>query len=103
MPYEGTLYEFLSEVGLQQYHHGFVNKLGVTAIDHLAYVQTDDVLHVGMTAPEWRRLKASMKKVKKGKFKPGVSTMYLFSLGVFLSAGKRWGVEGNKRNKKSTV
>ncbi|XP_033641875.1 activated Cdc42 kinase-like isoform X2 [Asterias rubens] len=71
MPYEGTLYEFLSEVGLQQYHHDFVNKLGVTAIDHLAYVQTDDVLHVGMTAPEWRRLKASMKKVKKGKFKPG--------------------------------
>ncbi|XP_022090166.1 serine-rich adhesin for platelets-like isoform X2 [Acanthaster planci] len=71
MPYEGTLYEFLSEVGLQQYHQDFVSKLGVTAIDHLAYVQTDDVLQLGMTQPEWRRLRASMKKVKKGKFKPG--------------------------------
>ncbi|XP_038079137.1 nascent polypeptide-associated complex subunit alpha, muscle-specific form-like isoform X2 [Patiria miniata] len=71
MPYEGTLYEFLSEVGLQQYHQDFVSKLGVTAIDHLAYVQADDVFSLGMTLPEWRRLRASMKKVKKGKFKPG--------------------------------
>ncbi|XP_072175314.1 uncharacterized protein [Diadema setosum] len=67
MPYESPLYDFLDELDLQQYHQEFVNKLGVTALDHLTYVQQDDVSQLGMTQPEWRRLRASMKKVKKAK------------------------------------
>ena len=67
MPYEGNLYDFLASVDLQQYHRDFVNKLGVTTVDHVTYVQSDDVLKIGMTAPEWRRLQASMKKARKGK------------------------------------
>ncbi|XP_030843117.1 uncharacterized protein LOC587777 isoform X4 [Strongylocentrotus purpuratus] len=67
MPYESPLYDFLDDLDLQHYHQEFVNKLGVTALDHLTYVQQDDVDQLGMSQPEWRRLRASMKKVKKAK------------------------------------
>ncbi|XP_071841044.1 uncharacterized protein [Apostichopus japonicus] len=65
MPHDKNLKDFLKQNDLQKYHSDFVDKLGVTAVDHLVYVQSDDVKQLGMSQPEWRRLRASMKKHKK--------------------------------------
>ncbi|KAJ8021565.1 Activated CDC42 kinase 1 [Holothuria leucospilota] len=75
MQHDRSLEELLKENDLQKYHPDFVSKLGVTAVDHLSYVQSDDVKQLGMSQPEWRRLRASMKKAKKRQAKAVCKTV----------------------------
>lgn len=51
------LYEFLIEAELQQYYAGFKNDLKVQNVPQLKYVTEEDLLSIGMSKPEMRRLK----------------------------------------------
>ena len=51
------LYEFLIEAELQQYYAGFKNDLKVQNVPQLKYVTEDDLVSIGMSKPEMRRLK----------------------------------------------
>ena len=56
------LYEFLVAAELQQYTDNFKNRLKVSTIDQIKYVDDDDLSGIGMSKPEIRRLRQFFKK-----------------------------------------
>ncbi|XP_046397309.1 activated Cdc42 kinase-like isoform X2 [Ischnura elegans] len=56
------LYEFLIEAELQQYYAGIRNDLKVQNVSQLKYVTEEDLLNIGMSKPEMRRLKKFFQK-----------------------------------------
>ena len=56
------LYEFLVAAELQQYYNSFRSDLKVTTIPQLKYVDDEDLIEMGMSKPEIRRLKKFFKK-----------------------------------------
>ena len=56
------LYDFLVEAELQHYYNSFQQELKVTNVSQLKYVEDDDLVDMGMTKPEIRRLKKFFKK-----------------------------------------
>lgn len=56
------LYEFLAEAELQHYYNSFKNDLKITSIQQFKYVEEEDMIDLGMTKPEIRRLKKFFKK-----------------------------------------
>ena len=55
-------YEFLVEAELQHYYDSFKNDLKVSSVPQLKYVEDEDLVDMGMTKPEIRRLKKFFKK-----------------------------------------
>ena len=51
------LFEFLEEAELQQYYNSLTNVLQVRNAQQLKYVVEEDLLNIGMSKPESRRLK----------------------------------------------
>ena len=63
------LLEFLQEAELQHHYDGMRNKLHVTNIAQLKYVEDEDLVEIGLTKPEIRRLKKQYEKeYPKGAF-----------------------------------
>lgn len=69
-----TLYEFLLEAELSHYFNPFRNELKINSVAQIKYVEEEDLLHLGMSKPEQRRLKkffhkyypqTYLKKIKK--------------------------------------
>ena len=56
------LYEFLTEAELQHYFNSFKNDLKVTSVPQIKYVEEEDLLDMGMSKPEIRRLKKFFKR-----------------------------------------
>ena len=56
------LYDFLAEAELQHYYSAFRTNLKVNTIAQLKYVEDEDLVDLGMTRPEMRRLKKFFKK-----------------------------------------
>ena len=56
------LYEFLAEAELQHYYSSFHNDLKINNVGQLKYVEEEDLLDMGMSKPEIRRLKKFFKK-----------------------------------------
>lgn len=83
-----NLYEFLVDCELQHYYHDIKNKLKIQKVSQLKYATNDDLLQVGMTRPELRR----MHKFFEKKF----PTKYLGKIKKFLtpqssSSGNNYG------------
>ncbi|XP_014669096.1 PREDICTED: tyrosine-protein kinase PR2-like [Priapulus caudatus] len=57
-----SLRDFLLEAELQQYHSAFTKDLKVTTVQQLKYVDDEDLMLIGMTKPEMRRLKKFFQK-----------------------------------------
>ena len=74
------LRDFLIEAELDHYYSAFRNELKIATIPQLKYVDEEDLVNIGMTKPEMRRLKKYYKKEcpqgKLEKFKR-VSTQYI--------------------------
>ena len=74
------LRDFLIEAELDHYYSAFRNELKIATIPQLKYVDEEDLVNIGMTKPEMRRLKKFYKKEcpqgKLEKFKR-VSTQYI--------------------------
>ena len=51
------LYEFLLEAELPHYYQGFRSDLKVTTVPQIKYVEDEDLVDMGMSRPEIRRLK----------------------------------------------
>ncbi|KAK2159483.1 hypothetical protein LSH36_152g04039 [Paralvinella palmiformis] len=62
MAHVKDLYEFLCEAELQHYYDSFKNDLKVTNLNQMKYVEEEDLVDMGMTKPEVRRLKKYYKK-----------------------------------------
>ena len=62
MAHVKDLYEFLCEAELQHYYDSFKNDLKVTNLNQMKYVEEEDLVDMGMTKPEIRRLKKYYKK-----------------------------------------
>ena len=63
------LYEFLVEAELQHYFQSLKDDLKVTKVSMLKYVAEEDMLDMGMTKPEIRRLnKFYRKEFPQGAF-----------------------------------
>ncbi|XP_067144379.1 activated Cdc42 kinase-like isoform X2 [Centruroides vittatus] len=69
-----TLYEFLLEAELSHYFNSFRSELKINSVAQIKYVEEEDLLHLGMSKPEQRRLKkffhkyypqTYLKKIKK--------------------------------------
>ncbi len=56
------LYEFLLEAELQHYYNSFKNELKVTSVPQIKYVEDEDLVDMGMSKPEIRRLKKFFKR-----------------------------------------
>ncbi|KAK3104931.1 hypothetical protein FSP39_013435 [Pinctada imbricata] len=56
------LHDFLEEAELLHYYSAFCNQLRITTVPQLKYVEEEDLLGIGMTKPEMRRLKKMYKK-----------------------------------------
>ena len=56
------LQDFLSEADLGDYYSALRARLKVTTVEHLKYVQEEDLLDIGMSRPEMRRLKKFYRK-----------------------------------------
>lgn len=56
------LHNFLVEAELEHYYSALKNELKISALAHLKYVKDEDLMNVGMTKPEMRRLKKYYKK-----------------------------------------
>jgi len=56
------LYEFLIEAELQQYYSCFKNDLKIQNVPQLKYVNDEDLVSVGLSKPEIRRLKKYFQK-----------------------------------------
>ncbi|RWS30640.1 tyrosine-protein kinase PR2-like protein [Leptotrombidium deliense] len=57
-----TLYEFLLEAELLHYYDLLKNSLKIATVSQLKYVEEEDLLSVGMTKPEQRRLRKYFQK-----------------------------------------
>ena len=51
------LFEFLSEAELDHYYSALTKDLKVTAVAQLKYVKEEDLMELGVTKPEMRRLR----------------------------------------------
>ncbi|KAJ8971630.1 hypothetical protein NQ317_015906 [Molorchus minor] len=56
------LYEFLVEAELQQYFNSFKNSLKITHPSQLKFTTEGDLLEIGMSKPEMRRLRKYYEK-----------------------------------------
>jgi len=56
------LYEFLVEAELDQYYTQMTTSLKVNTVAQIKYIEDDDLVDIGMTKPEMRRLKRFFKK-----------------------------------------
>ncbi|GAB6019108.1 hypothetical protein CHUAL_000729 [Chamberlinius hualienensis] len=56
------LYDFLVEAELQHYYNALKQNLKVNTVPQLKYVEDDDMLELGMSKPEMRRLKKYLYK-----------------------------------------
>ena len=57
------LFDFLEDAELSQYYDPLVEVLKIASVQHLKYVEEDDLTSIGMSRPEIRRLKKNYKKV----------------------------------------
>ena len=89
------LYEFLVAAELQQYYNSFRSDLKVTTIPQLKYVDDEDLIEMGMSKPEIRRLKKFFKKEcpqgALGKIKrvSSISIVYMHFLSQMIFVGER--------------
>ena len=56
------LHDFLIEAELEHYYNAFKNELKIASVPQLKYVAEEDLVDVGMTKPEMRRLRKFYKK-----------------------------------------
>lgn len=56
------LHNFLVEAELEHYYSALKNELKISVLAHLKYVKDEDLMNVGMTKPEIRRLKKYYRK-----------------------------------------
>ncbi|XP_064610478.1 ack-related non-receptor tyrosine kinase-like isoform X1 [Liolophura sinensis] len=66
------LYNFLLEAELQHYHNALRNELKITSSHQLKYVKEEDLIGIGMSKPEMRRLKKYYKK----EYPQGIEKIY---------------------------
>jgi len=57
-----SLFEFLESADLQHYYGGLNNVLQVRSVQQLKYVEESDLLGIGMSKPEARRLQVLYNK-----------------------------------------
>lgn len=62
VPKGPSLYDFLLEAELSHYFNPLKNDLKVTSVAQLKYVEEDDLIQLGMTKPEMRRLRKYFQK-----------------------------------------
>jgi len=62
MTQKKSLYDFLVEAELSQYHKQFLDDLKVTTVSQVKYVTDVDLAEIGMTKPEIRRLNKFFKR-----------------------------------------
>ena len=63
-----SLFEFLQEAGLHQHFASIRDVLHVYQVNQLKYVTAEDLLHIGMSKPETRRLKTFYQKQSRNKY-----------------------------------
>ena len=63
-----SLFEFLQETGLHQHFASIRDVLHVYQVNQLKYVTAEDLLHIGMSKPETRRLKTFYQKQSRHKY-----------------------------------
>lgn len=72
------LHNFLVEAELEHYYSALKNELKISVLAHLKYVKDEDLMNVGMTKPEIRRLKKYYRKEMPqgaiGKIKKNLSS-----------------------------
>ena len=63
-----SLFEFLQDAGLHQHFTSCRDVLHVYQVTQLKYVTAEDLLHIGMSKPETRRLKTFYQKHSRSKY-----------------------------------
>ena len=63
-----SLFEFLQDAGLHQHFTSVRDVLHVYQVTQLKYVTAEDLLHIGMSKPETRRLKTFYQKHSRNKY-----------------------------------
>ena len=56
------LRDFLLEAELEHYYSAFKNELKIASVPQIKYLEEEDLVNIGMTKPEMRRLKKFYKK-----------------------------------------
>ena len=56
------LRDFLIEAELDHYYSAFKNELKIATVPQIKYLEEEDLINIGMTKPEMRRLKKFYKK-----------------------------------------
>ena len=72
-----SLFEFLQEGGLHQHFASIRDILHVYQVSQLKYVTAEDLLHIGMSKPETRRLKTLYQKQSRHKYTNKIKQLLL--------------------------
>ena len=72
-----SLFEFLQEAGLHQHFASIRDVLHVYQVNQLKYVTAEDLLHIGMSKPETRRLKTFYQKQSRNKYTNKIKQLLL--------------------------
>ena len=72
-----SLFEFLQDAGLHQHFASIRDVLHVYQVNQLKYVTAEDLLHIGMSKPETRRLKTFYQKQSRNKYTNKIKQLLL--------------------------
>ena len=72
-----SLFEFLQEAGLHQHFASLRDVLHVYEVSQLKYVNAEDLLHIGLSKPETRRLKTHYQKHSRSKYTNKIKSFLL--------------------------
>ena len=72
-----SLFEFLQDAGLHQHFASIRDVLHVYQVNQLKYVTAEDLLNIGMSKPETRRLKTFYQKQSRNKYTNKIKQLLL--------------------------
>ena len=72
-----SLFEFLQDAGLHQHFASIRDVLHIYQVNQLKYVTAEDLLHIGMSKPETRRLKTFYTKQSRNKYTNKIKQLLL--------------------------
>ena len=83
------LRDFLLEAELEHYYSAFKNELKIASVPQIKYLEEEDLVNIGMTKPEMRRLKKFYKKeCPQGKLEKFKRVSFFFFFFFFFLFGE---------------
>ena len=71
-----SLFEFLQDAGLHQHFASIRDVLHVYQVNQLKYVTAEDLLNIGMSKPETRRLKTFYQKQSRNRYTNKIKQLF---------------------------